>query len=155
VELPLAVQGISRSDRRRTADTWLARVGLGEYANRLPRELSGGMRQRAQLARALAGEPGVVLMDEPFGALDAQARPAMQRLLVEAWSASPTTVVFVTHDVDEALRLGDRVVVIGGSGVRAELEVERPRDFDAPVDPDARHTVLTALGAAQPQLQVA
>jgi NitT/TauT family transport system ATP-binding protein len=148
VELPLAVRGIPRQTRRQTADVWLDRVGLDGKAKRLPRELSGGMRQRVQLARALAGAPGVILMDEPFGALDAQSRETMQRLLVEAWSASPTTVVFVTHDVDEALRLGDRVVVLDGSGVRTEVRVPKPRDFSSPVDAGFRATILASLGVA-------
>ena len=90
------------------------------------------MRQRVQLARALAGAPRAVMMDEPFGALDTQTRAAMQRLLVETWRAHPTTVVFVTHDVDEALLLGDRVAVLGRAGqpLRALLDVPSPRDAE-------------------------
>jgi NitT/TauT family transport system ATP-binding protein len=116
VELPLAIRRLSKVDRRAVADDWIAQVGLAGYERRLPRELSGGMRQRVQLARTLAGTPRVVLADEPFGALDAQTRVAMQRLLVEVWQQHPTTVVFVTHDVDEALFLGDRVAVLGRDG---------------------------------------
>ncbi len=132
VELPLAVQGVGRRERRRRAEEWLARVGLSRFSERLPGQLSGGMRQRVQLARALAGEPGVICMDEPFGALDAQTRASMQRLLIEAWTTSGCTVVFVTHDVDEALVLGDRIVVLGRYGVVSEHPVEHPRDPEQP-----------------------
>ena len=117
VELPLALRGVGRVERRERADAWLARVGLAGSEDRLPRELSGGMRQRVQLARTLAQGPRLVLMDEPFGALDAQTRAAMQRLLVDVLAETGTTTVFVTHDVDEAVLLGDRVVVLGAGEV--------------------------------------
>ncbi|GGU74373.1 ABC transporter ATP-binding protein [Lentzea flava] len=120
VELPLALQGVPRSLRRARAAEWLERVGLAGFEDHLPRELSGGMRQRVQLARTLAQQPSVVLMDEPFGALDAQTRSSMQELVTEVLSG--TTTLFVTHDVDEAVLLGDRVVVLGAG------EVERRRD---------------------------
>jgi NitT/TauT family transport system ATP-binding protein len=120
VELPLALQGVPRAERRARALSWLERVGLAGFAGYLPRELSGGMRQRVQLARTLAQQPAVVLMDEPFGALDAQTRASMQELVTEVLSG--TTTLFVTHDVDEAVLLGDRVVVLGAG------EVERRRD---------------------------
>ncbi|MGW6936345.1 ABC transporter ATP-binding protein [Lentzea sp. NPDC054927] len=120
VELPLALQGIPRAERRARALAWLERVGLAGFEGYLPRELSGGMRQRVQLARTLAQQPSVVLMDEPFGALDAQTRSSMQELVTEVLSG--TTTLFVTHDVDEAVLLGDRVVVLGAG------EVERRRD---------------------------
>ncbi|MDT5328422.1 MAG: sulfonate transport system ATP-binding protein [Mycobacterium sp.] len=88
------------------------------------------MRQRVQLARGLAGAPRAVMMDEPFGALDTQTRSSMQRLLIQTWRAHPTTVVFVTHDVDEALLIGDRIAVLGRAGqpLRALLDVPSPRD---------------------------
>ncbi|HEX8865111.1 MAG TPA: ABC transporter ATP-binding protein [Lentzea sp.] len=120
VELPLALQGVPRSARRSRALEWLDRVGLAGFEGYLPRELSGGMRQRVQLARTLAQQPSVVLMDEPFGALDAQTRSSMQELVTEVLAG--TTTLFVTHDVDEAVLLGDRVVVLGAG------EVERQRD---------------------------
>ncbi|MQY02520.1 ABC transporter ATP-binding protein [Actinomadura macrotermitis] len=142
VELPLAIRGVPRGERRERAAHWLERVGLADAAGRLPRELSGGMRQRVQLARALAGEPRAILMDEPFGALDAQTRATMQRLLVEVLASAPATVVFVTHDVDEALLIGDRVVVLGPRGVAAEV---RP-GTGAP-DHILRDRLLSALGA--------
>jgi NitT/TauT family transport system ATP-binding protein len=104
-------------------------LGLTGFAGYLPKSLSGGMRQRVQLARGLAGAPRAVMMDEPFAALDTQTRGAMQRLLIDTWRAHPTTIVFVTHDVDEALILGDRVAVLGrvGQGLRALIDVPEPR----------------------------
>jgi NitT/TauT family transport system ATP-binding protein len=149
VELPLALQGVRRAERRRRAEEWLDRVGLSRHAERLPGQLSGGMRQRVQLARALAGAPGVICMDEPFGALDAQTRGSMQELLIEAWQASGCTVVFVTHDVDEALRLGDRIVVLGRNGVVAEHELEHPRDPEHAPGAAVRAEILTALSLTQ------
>ncbi|GAA0356975.1 ABC transporter ATP-binding protein [Microbispora corallina] len=128
VELALAVRGTRRRERAAAAAGWIERVGLAGSERRLPRELSGGMRQRVQLARALVGAPRAVLMDEPFGSLDAQTRAEMQRLLVRVLADTPATVVFVTHDVDEALLLGDRVTVLGGGGVRAVHDVPRPHE---------------------------
>ncbi len=149
VELAMTVQGVGRAERRRRADEWLGRVGLSRFADRLPGQLSGGMRQRVQLARALAAEPAVICMDEPFGALDAQTRASMQRLLVEAWQASGCTVVFVTHDVDEALVLGDRVVVLGQQGVVSEHRIDHPRDPHHPAGPDVRAEILAHLATTQ------
>ncbi|MEU0458404.1 ATP-binding cassette domain-containing protein, partial [Streptomyces sp. NPDC006129] len=117
VELPLAIRGVPRAERRAQAQAWLERVGLGPQAGQLPHRVSGGQRQRAQLARALAARPRAVLMDEPFGALDAQTRAGMQNLLVEVLQGTGATVVFVTHDVDEALFLGDRVALLAAGGL--------------------------------------
>ncbi|GAB3000768.1 ABC transporter ATP-binding protein [Saccharothrix stipae] len=122
VELPLTLQGVPRAARRERARVWLDRVGLADFGHYLPRELSGGMRQRVQLARTLAQAPKLVLMDEPFGALDAQTRAAMQELVVEVLRETGTTTIFVTHDVDEAVRLGDRVVVLGAGEVDVRRE---------------------------------
>ena len=147
VELPLAIRGVSRTSRREQALSWIERVGLDGYADHLPRELSGGMRQRVQLARTLASGPRVILADEPFGALDAQTRRAMQLLLVDVWSQQPTTIVFVTHDVDEAVFLGDRVAVLGGrpTAVRSIVDVPSPRrDGD---NSAVRAEILAALGS--------
>ncbi|UFR02946.1 ABC transporter ATP-binding protein [Streptomyces sp. Go40/10] len=150
VELPLAIRGVSRAERRSRAESWLARVGLSEQAGQLPHRVSGGQRQRAQLARALADSPRAVLMDEPFGALDAQTRSGMQDLLVEVLRGTGATVVFVTHDVDEALFLGDRVALLGSGRVSAVREVPRPRDraaFDDPARVALRRAVLSSLGS--------
>ncbi|MBW4718867.1 ABC transporter ATP-binding protein [Saccharothrix obliqua] len=122
VELPLALRGVPRAERRVRARGWLDRVGLAGFERHLPRELSGGMRQRVQLARTLAQEPRLVLMDEPFGALDARTRSAMQELVMAVLRETGTTTIFVTHDVDEAVRLGDRVVVLGAGEVDVRRE---------------------------------
>ncbi|WP_122615683.1 ABC transporter ATP-binding protein [Streptomyces sp. Tu 4128] len=149
VELPLAIQGLPRAERRDQAASWLDRVGLTPQARQLPHRVSGGQRQRAQLARALAGHPRAVLMDEPFGALDAQTRAGMQDLLVEVLRGTGATVVFVTHDVDEALFLGDRVALLGAGRLTAVRDVPRPRERAAHDDPARvalRRDVLTSLG---------
>lgn len=133
IELALQLRGEPRNGRRERAERWITEVGLSGFADFLPKNLSGGMRQRVQLARGLAGAPRAVMMDEPFAALDTQTRAAMQRLLIDTWRAHPTTVVFVTHDVDEALILGDRVAVLGRAGqpVRTLIEVPQPRTDSA------------------------
>ncbi|MFD5334556.1 ABC transporter ATP-binding protein [Streptomyces hawaiiensis] len=149
VELPLAIRGVPRAERRTQAQAWLERVGLGSQARQLPHRVSGGQRQRVQLARALAGRPRAVLMDEPFGALDAQTRAGMQDLLVEVLQGTGATVVFVTHDVDEALFLGDRVALLGAGGLLAVRCIPRPRERGAHDDPARvalRRDVLTSLG---------
>lgn len=148
VELPLAIRGVARSERRRRAGSWLARVGLEDHGAKLPHRISGGQRQRVQLARALAAEPRAVLMDEPFGALDAQTRAGMQQLLVDVLHGTGATVVFVTHDVDEALSLGDRVALLPTGRV---LDVPRPRERAARSDPATvalRREVLESLTPA-------
>lgn len=132
-------RGTDRATGRRRVDELLQLVGLGECTHYRPRQVSGGMAQRASLARALARNPGVLLLDEPFGALDALTRLRMQDLLLDVHAAEPTTVLLVTHDVDEALYLADRVVLLGRprgaakgtpSTVRTIVEVPgaRPRD---------------------------
>ena len=146
VELALKLAGRPRQGRRDEALKWIADVGLTGFEKYLPKSLSGGMRQRVQLARGLAGAPRAVMMDEPFGALDAQIRGTMQRLLIDTWRAHPTTVVFVTHDVDEALTLGDRVAVLGRAGqpLRALIEVGQPRT-DHPERSALRAEIIAAL----------
>ncbi|WP_459963287.1 ABC transporter ATP-binding protein [Nocardia sp. IFM 10818] len=146
IELALKLRGEPRAGRKDRAERWIEEIGLTGFADFLPKSLSGGMRQRVQLARGLAGAPRAALMDEPFGALDSQTRATMQRLLVDTWRTHPTTVVFVTHDVDEALLLGDRVAVLGRAGepLRALLEVPRPRELG--VDRSGlRAEIITAL----------
>lgn len=145
IELALRLRGEPRATRRAQADRWIAELGLTGFGHYLPNNLSGGMRQRVQLARGLAGAPRAVMMDEPFGALDTQTRAAMQRLLIDTWRAHPTTIVFVTHDVDEALTLGDRVAVLGRAGqpLRALIDVPAPRSGRA--DPALRTEIIDAL----------
>jgi NitT/TauT family transport system ATP-binding protein len=146
VELALKLAGRPRRGRRDEALRWIADVGLTGFECYLPKSLSGGMRQRVQLARGLAGAPRAVMMDEPFGALDTQTRATMQRLLIDTWRAHPTTIVFVTHDVDEALLIGDRIAVLGRAGqpLRVLLDVPSPRAADA-VRAALRADVIAAL----------
>jgi len=145
IELALQLRGEPRAGRRRRAERWIDEVGLTGFADYLPKSLSGGMRQRVQLARGLAGAPRAVMMDEPFVALDTQTRAAMQRLLIDTWCAHPTTIVFVTHDVDEALALGDRVAVLGrvGQTLRAVIDIPEPR-----TDQSGRQALRTEIIAA-------
>ncbi|MFI1460712.1 ABC transporter ATP-binding protein [Nocardia carnea] len=145
IELALRLRGEPKYGRRTAADRWIEEVGLTGFGDFLPKSLSGGMRQRVQLARGLAGAPRAVMMDEPFGALDSQTRATMQRLLVETWRTHPTTVVFVTHDVDEALVLGDRVAVLGRAGqpLRALVDIPNPRETAD--RRDARARIMEAL----------
>lgn len=150
VELALALRGVRRRDRRARATDLLNQVGLHGFEDSLPRQLSGGMRQRVQLARTLALQPRVLLMDEPFGALDAQTRGAMQRLLIDVWAEHRTTVLFVTHDVDEALMLADRVVVMTSrpARIRRLVDIESPRAPGAQFQRDSnrlRYELLALL----------
>ncbi|MFW5454615.1 ABC transporter ATP-binding protein [Thioalkalivibrio sulfidiphilus] len=129
--------GRTRDEANSIARTLLEMVGLSAYAKRYPATLSGGMKQRVGIARALANYPKVLLMDEPFGALDAQTRHMMQESLLEIWDEFGITVVFVTHDIDEAIFLADRVVVMSASpgrliaDIRVDLERPRPPEIIA------------------------
>ncbi|MFC9585588.1 ABC transporter ATP-binding protein [Streptomyces yangpuensis] len=144
VEFALKRLGLPRAERRRRALEALAEVGLADGTDKYPAQLSGGMQQRVALARALGAEPEVLLMDEPFGALDALTRARMQRLLRELWQRRGTTVLFVTHDIDEALALAQRVVVLGGSPGRVLADHAVPEG--AP-DPDLRSLIARHLGS--------
>ena len=136
VELALRLRGVGKAERKARAEELLALVHLGGMGGRRPHELSGGMRQRVALARALAQEPDVLLMDEPFGALDAMTRDLLHDELERIWREQALTVVFVTHNVREAVRLGDRVVLLTSrpGRVAAEFAVDlpRPRRIEAP-----------------------
>jgi len=129
VEFSLELRQLSREDRTKTARDYLKRVGLADFESHYPHELSGGMQQRAGLARALAVNPAILLMDEPFGAVDAQTRQLLQEELLELWQRERKTVIFVTHSMDEAVYLSDRVVVMSPRpGKVAEiLDVPLPR----------------------------
>ena len=125
----LEVQGVPRERIDETVDRQLAMIGLAEFRNHYPAELSGGMKQRVALARVLAFDPKVLLMDEPFGALDAQTREAMQEELTRLWERTGKTIVFVTHDIEEAIYLADRVVVLTArpGRIREEVKIDLPR----------------------------
>ena len=138
VELALRARGVGRAERRRRAGELLELVHLGGFGAKLPHQLSGGMRQRVALARALAQDADVLLMDEPFGALDAMTRDVLHDELDRICAGRQLTVVFVTHNVREAVRLGDRVVVLSSRPGRViaefDVPIERPRRIDsAPV----------------------
>lgn len=132
VEFALKRFRFGRQECRALATEYLQRVGLGDKAGQFPGQLSGGMRQRVALARTLAAEPSVLLMDEPFGALDAQTRLVMQQLLLSTWMDSRVTVLFVTHDVDEALAMADRVLVMSKSPgtIIEDMWIDAPRNLD-------------------------
>jgi sulfonate transport system ATP-binding protein len=146
--------GCSPKEGKAKVARLLELVGLDNFAKHRPREVSGGMAQRASLARALARNPGVLLLDEPFGALDALTRIRMQDLLLDIHRAEPTTVLLVTHDVDEALQLADRIIVLGtdgegeGASIVRTLEVpgSRPRDRASAELAVMRGSLLETLG---------
>jgi len=125
----LETQKLARAEIDATVEKHLDMIGLTDFRNHYPAELSGGMKQRVQLARVLAFDPEVLLMDEPFGALDAQTREAMQEELTRLWERTGKTIVFVTHDIDEAVYLGDRVVVLTArpGRIREEIRIDLPR----------------------------
>jgi NitT/TauT family transport system ATP-binding protein len=130
VAMPLEVRGVATAQREARARELIRLVGLSDAEKRYPRELSGGMSRRASLARMLASDPATLLLDEPFGALDAQLRGELQTELLQLWQGSGKTIVFVTHDIDEALLLADRVVALQSGGriaVDVTLPPARPR----------------------------
>jgi len=126
VAFGLELRDMSRADVRARVAEYLAIMGLTEFAGALPDELSGGMRQRVAVARALATEPEVLLLDEPFGALDAQTRSSMQEFILKVWRETGTTIVMVTHDVDEAVFLAGRIYVLSPRPGRVATEIEVP-----------------------------
>jgi ABC-type nitrate/sulfonate/bicarbonate transport system ATPase subunit len=128
VELGMKYQGVKKAQRRTQSDHFLTMVGLSDFAERRPYELSGGMQQRCQIARVLASDPEFVLMDEPFGALDALTRERLQEELLTIWRETGKTIIFITHSVEEAVFLGSRVMVMS------------PRPGEIVLDVDARIT---------------
>jgi len=134
VEVALELRGVARDERRRRALALLERVGLHGFEDHYPHELSGGMRQRANIVRTLIYDPALILMDEPFGPLDAQTRLLLQQQLLTLWSATGKTIVFITHDLVEAIALADRVVVMTARPGRikhvAAVPIPRPRRVD-------------------------
>ncbi|MCP1416961.1 NitT/TauT family transport system ATP-binding protein [Pseudomonas laurylsulfativorans] len=134
VEFGLKRRGMPAAQRKDIVDYYVNEVGLSGFADNYAKQLSGGMMQRVAIARALANDPQILLMDEPFGALDSQTRLQMQQLLLRVWGNSKKTVLFVTHDIDEAILLGDRVYVMGARPGRIkqilDVPIERPRNLD-------------------------
>jgi NitT/TauT family transport system ATP-binding protein len=134
-----AVRNLPRAKRADVAREYLDVVGLSDFADHFPSQLSGGMQQRVAIARALALRPSILLMDEPFGALDAQTRELMQELLLKIWERDRLSVLFVTHDIDEAVFLADRVCVLASKPGRVreviDVPLERPRRFEVHTDP--------------------
>ncbi len=126
----LKLQGISKNERRERVGYYLQVVGLSEFAHSLPKELSGGMQQRVAIARALASQPKILLLDEPFGALDAQTKETMQQFLIDLWRDTGTTVLMITHDVEEAVFLAQRLYVLSSrpGTIKTELTMDLPSD---------------------------
>ncbi len=160
IEIGLESKRVAKDERAERAERWLEKVGLSEFAGYHPAQLSGGMQQRVGLARALAIEPEMLLMDEPFGALDAQTRVVLQGELERIWATDATTVVFITHDIEEAVFLADRVIVMSARPGRIVADIgvgaRRPRGDAWRADPDFARlkgeiwSLLTATGSSEP-----
>jgi NitT/TauT family transport system ATP-binding protein len=151
----MKINGVPEAQRKETLDRLLQSVGLTEFANVYPETLSGGMQQRVAIARTLALRPSVILMDEPFGALDAQTRSDMQQLLLQIWDETACTILFVTHDVEEAIYLADRIFIMSSHpGTIVEdvhVPFDRPRDLGLKEKSefhDLQHYVLGRLKSA-------
>ncbi len=150
VEFGLEQQALSAEERRERSREMLDMVGLGGSEDAYPSQLSGGMKQRVAIARALAVDPDLLLMDEPFGSVDAQTRDMLHEELLDIWRETRKTVLFVTHDVEEAVTLADRIVVMGGSpgDVREVVPVDlpRPREIDDPAFVEIKKHVRELIG---------
>jgi NitT/TauT family transport system ATP-binding protein len=140
IRFALEKSRMSKAEKTELVREFVHSVGLAGFEKAYPRQLSGGMRQRVAIARALVYKPSLLLMDEPFGALDAQTRGMMQELLLKVWEEHKVTVLFVTHDVEEAIFLADRVVVLASRPGQVKrvlpVELERPRKFDIVTSPE-------------------
>jgi NitT/TauT family transport system ATP-binding protein len=145
----LEMRGIPKAERREMAEKYLEIIHLEQFRDSFPHELSGGMRQRVAIARALANQPKVLLMDEPFGALDAQTRNMMQRELLEIWKETQKTIIFVTHSVDEAVFLADKIVILTPRPGKIEevipITLPRLRDRTAPEFAEVRKYILQKM----------
>ena len=139
VEFGLEMRGVRKAERRAISQKYIDRVGLTGYERHYPHQISGGMQQRTALARAFSKDPKVLLMDEPFAAVDAQTREMLQDELLKIWNSMQTTVLFVTHSIEEAIYLGDRVLVMGARPGRIKADIAtglpRPRDEAAKSSP--------------------
>ncbi len=164
VEFGMRTAGVPKTQRRETAEHFIRMVGLEEFADALPKALSGGMKQRCAIARAYAANPSILLMDEPFGALDALTRVKLQEQLLRTWSQDTRTVMFITHDVDEAVFLANRVVVMAARPGRVfdviDVDLPYPRTEDVRLSPEFAklrnrvwHSVYHQESDLAPQLQ--
>ena len=157
VAFGLEMRGYSKTERYTIARDWLDRVGLTRFANYYPRQLSGGMKQRVSIARALANDPEVLLMDEPLGALDAQTRAVLQEELLRIWEAHRKTVVYITHSIDEAVLLGDRVVLMtahpGRHKATFEVTIPRPRTIKTTGTPEFAALTYSIWEALQDEVR--
>ncbi|WP_421695310.1 ABC transporter ATP-binding protein [Aestuariivirga sp.] len=144
VEYGLRRKTMPQAEREKIVDYYLTEIGLSGFADHYPKQLSGGMMQRVAIARALANDPDILLMDEPFGALDSQTRHSMQKLLLRVWEHSHKTVAFVTHDIDEAILLGDRVIVMTArpGKVKADIRIDIPRPRTPDVELESEFIAL-------------
>ena len=158
IELGLELKKVPGAKRRAIAARLVALVGLGGFESHYPHELSGGMKQRVGLARALATDPDVLLMDEPFAALDAQTRDLMQVELLRIWREAKKTVLFVTHQIDEAIYLSDRVVVMSKRPGRAKktfaIDLPRPREYEMRVTPQFNELKLEIWNTLKDEIVV-
>lgn len=149
IEFGLRERGVPKAERKLRVQTQISSVGLRGFENRFPHELSGGMRQRVALARVLVNDPKMLLMDEPFAALDAQTRTLMQSELLRVWSAERRTALFITHNIEEAVLLGDRVVVMTARPGRIKdivpVKLARPRDVTSAEFNETRRYVSSLL----------
>ena len=147
VEFGLEIEGVAREERRAVAEKYIELVGLKGFESYFPHQISGGMQQRVGIARALSKKPEILLMDEPFGAVDAQTREQLQEELLKIWAQTETTVVFVTHSIDEAVYLSDRVVVMqarpGRITEEVAIDLPRPR-WEGDIKADPRFAQLRA-----------
>ncbi|MEO3475623.1 ABC transporter ATP-binding protein [Roseomonas sp. CAU 1739] len=167
IRFGLAERGVPEAEQRATAERFIARTGLRGFGNHWPRQLSGGMQQRCALARALANDPEILLLDEPFGALDHQTRELMQELLLEIWeegddsgaAGGHKTVLFVTHDIDEAIFLANRVVVMSARPGRIKADVPvplpYPRDWTMKTTPDFAALKARLMGEIREEVRKA
>jgi NitT/TauT family transport system ATP-binding protein len=158
VELGLELKGLAGAERARVSEPLIEMVGLTGFEGHFPHELSGGMKQRVGLARALATDPNVLLMDEPFAALDAQTRDLMQVELLRIWQQARKTVLFVTHQIDEAIYLSDRVMVMTKRPGRAKkifpIDLPRPRDYEMRVTPEFNELKLEIWNELKDEITV-
>jgi NitT/TauT family transport system ATP-binding protein len=150
VEFGLTIKRLPPDERARVSEHYIRLVGLSGFETVYPKELSGGMMQRVAIARALANDPEILLMDEPFGALDAQTRTVMQEILLRVWEESHKTILFVTHDIEEATFLGDRLLVMSAHPGRIKEEIvvplPRPRTLEVITTPAFMETKRRVLG---------